>query len=709
MNGATAAPLLEVDGLTVEYATGYGPLRAVDDVSFSIAPGRALGLVGESGSGKSTVAMTLLDLLGPEAGMAARRFSFEGLDLLDPVAAHRKRLRGDRIAIVFQDPGSALNPALAVGRQIAEPLVRHRGLTPSQAAARVQELLAEVGIPRPAEVAAAYPHQLSGGMKQRALIATALGCEPRLMVLDEPTTALDVTIEAQILDLLEELRRRHDLSILFVSHNLGVIERVCDDVCVLYAGRVVEQGAAGAVFASPSHPYTRGLLGSLPRPTAERLARLTPIPGRLPDLVAPPAGCIFAERCAYAEAACHEPQAPRPLADGRAVRCWKAERLGEAAPVSGDGAGEAAGDGADAAAPAHAPDPAAAPLVETERVEKVFRLGRGLGGWTLDFSGGFPIKTRSVRLQAVDGVSITVRPAEVLGLVGESGCGKSTLGRLILRLIDPSGGAVRIAGQDITTAAPAALRPARRLAQMVFQNPDSSLNPRHTVGQIVRRPLELFGLARGAEAERRVADLLGMVRLSPDYASRYPHQLSGGEKQRVSVARALATEPRFIVLDEATSALDVSVQAAILNLLADLRDRLGVAYLLISHDLSVIAHLADRVAVMYRGAVVEEGPSAAVMAPPYHPYTEALLSAVPVVGARHRSAGRVRLRGALVGTDEIQGCRFAERCPRRIGPVCDTLTPPEVEAAPGHRLACHLPLETLRAAAPVFGAEAASQ
>jgi len=698
------APLLDVHGLTVEYATGRGNLRAVDGASFAIAPGRALGIVGESGSGKSTVAMTLLDLLGPEASMSAERFTFEGEDLLDPAAARRKALRGHRIAMVFQDPGSALNPAIQVGRQIAEPLIRHRGMTQTQAAARVQELLAEVGIPRPADVAAAYPHQLSGGMKQRALIATALGCEPRLMVLDEPTTALDVTIEAQILDLLEQLRGKHDLSILFVSHNLGVIERVCDDVCVLYAGRVVEQGAAAQVFAAPAHPYTRGLLGSLPRPSAQRLSRLTPIPGRLPDLTRAPAGCIFAERCEHAEDGCAQPQEPRALADGRTVRCWKAEAIAAGAPPT-QAMAEAPPDAGPAAAAAHGAADADA-LIAVDAVGKTFHLGGMLAGLRFDFSGGFPLRTDPPKVRAVDGVSLRVRPGEVVGLVGESGCGKSTLGRLILRLIEPSDGRIAIDGHDVTGASVAALRPVRRLAQMVFQNPDSSLNPRQTIGQIVRRPLELFGIARGAEAQAKVAELLGMVRLAPEYAQRYPHQLSGGEKQRVSIARALATSPKFIVLDEATSALDVSVQAAILNLLADLRDRLGVAYLLISHDLSVIAHLADRVAVMYRGAVVEEGPSAQVLAPPYHPYTEALLSAVPVVGLKDRAAQRVRLKGALIGGGAVRGCRFADRCPRRIGPICDTETPPVVEPAPGHRIACHLPLEALRAVPPVFGAAA---
>ena len=657
-----SAPLLSVSGLSVAYSAGNGWLRALDSVSFEVGAGRSLGVVGESGSGKSTIALALLGLLPPEARVDGGEVCFQGTSLFELPEPERRELRGNRISIVFQDPFTSLNPALPVGRQIAEPLVHHRGISYTSARAEVRRLLAEVGIPDPQAVALAYPHQLSGGMKQRALIATALACAPDLLVLDEPTTALDVTIEAQILDLLEKLRRDRDLSMLYITHNLGVVARICDQVCVLYAGRVAETGSAESVLRRPRHPYTKGLLASLPR-VAERKKRLAPIPGRFPDLTAPPTGCIFHPRCHFALDRCRTE--PQVLRDG--VRCWRTHELADAA-------WQAPGEHASVAA--HGVAAAAAkPLVIVDGLHKEFRLG-GL------FSFAPP------RVRAVDGVSLQVAPGEVLGLVGESGCGKSTLGRMLVGLIEPSAGAVRIAG--------ASPHEHRRTAQIIFQNPDSSLNPRKTVESIVGRPLVLHGLAAGAQVRRRAVELLEMVRLSAAYLPRYPHQLSGGEKQRVGIARALATSPQFIICDEVVSALDVSVQAYVLNLLSDLRDRLSVAYLFISHDLSVIAHLADRIAVMYRGAIVEEGPVDDVLQPPWHPYTEALLSAIPDIG-RGAQLQRIRLKGDSVEHDpSLRGCRFQHRCPRKIGAICETEPPPVVEPSPGHRIACHIRHEPLR-------------
>jgi peptide/nickel transport system ATP-binding protein len=672
--------VLEVDELSVRYATSRGPLAALDRVSFAIPKRRALGLVGESGSGKSTVVLALLGLLGPEATVTAASVKFQGANLL---AGAAPAMRGDRIGVVFQDAAAALNPALTVGLQVAEPLIVHRRLSKTAAINRAIELLGEVGVRRPSEVARCFPHQLSGGMKQRALIAMALSCEPDLLLLDEPTTALDVTIEAQILDLLETLRSRRGLSLLFVSHNLGIVERICDDLAVLYAGRIVERGPTEAIFRRSRHPYTKGLLAALPRVDRDRITRLAPIPGRLPDLTRAPQGCGFQPRCPFGVEACALPQVLAAEPDGVLVRCHRSAALGDMAwPVE------------TASRPTPRPE-RATPVIEADRLTKTFRLGGLMRRIRLE--RGLPRLGPAPVLRAVDGVSINIRAGEILGIVGESGSGKSTLARLILRLLDADAGTLRYKGIVIPRTPD---RNFRRQVQIVFQNPESSLNPRKRVSEILKRPLSLFGGSGGGDLDRRIDRLLALVRLSAAYRDRYPHQLSGGEKQRVSIARAMASEPDILVCDEAVSALDVSVQAAILNLFADLRDQLGVAYLFISHDISVIAHLADRVVVMYAGALVEEGSLDQVLRPPYHPYTEALLSAVPLVGARERSQQRIRLPAEAM--EPGSGCPFAPRCPRRIGKICDDVVPPVQEPQRDHRIACHIPAPELARVEPVL-------
>jgi peptide/nickel transport system ATP-binding protein len=662
-------PVLELERVTVRYAGADGPVTAVRDVSLALEPGQALGIVGESGSGKSSIAGAVLDLLGAAAQVSGR-ILFEGRDLASLSAPQRRAILGHRIGSVFQDPDTALNPAIRVGAQIAEPMTQHLGMSSAAAMRRAEGLLAEMGINRPAQVARAYPHQLSGGMKQRALIAAAIACEPTLLILDEPTTALDVTVEAQILSLLAELRARKGLSLLFISHNLGVVHRVCDDVAVLYASQVVEIGSATNVLTDPAHPYSKGLMASMPplRP-ATRGSRLPAIQGQMPATPKPDSGCVFATRCPFAEARCVDgPIELTAAADGHLVRCWKADTLG-AWPLPPSHPAEVKrfqrGDA----------------LINLNGLHKSFAGRRGLAAWRVSLSTGRPRLVHDPkRVVAVDNVSLAISPGEVLGLVGESGCGKSTLGRLALNLLRPTAGSVEFDGADIGLQGKAALHKFHKQAQIVFQNVSSSLNPRLSVGEALERPLALFNLVPPSGRQRRVVELLDMVRLPTAYRTRFPHQLSGGERQRVAIARALATEPRFIVCDEPVSALDVSIQATVVNLLADLRDSFDLAYLFISHDLAVVAQLSDRIAVMYRGRLCETGSAGDVLEPPYHPYTQALLASLA-----HEAPAEVSGSEAMQG-----GCPFHARCPHSMGTLCETVVPPLRPISATHSVACHL-------------------
>jgi peptide/nickel transport system ATP-binding protein len=600
--------LLDVRHLSVHYRTRRGPARAVDDVSFGLEPGQVLGIVGESGSGKTTIALALLGLL-PDSADVSGEMAFEGRDLARLPPDDLWQLRGREIAMIFQGAMNALNPVYRVGDQIIEAMRAHDpGLGEREARRRLGELYEAVGLP--ASCHDQYPHEYSGGMKQRAVIAMALSCNPRLVIADEPTTALDVIVQDRILKELRRIQRDRQLSMIYVSHDMGVIAEIADVVAVMYAGRLVEIGPTDALFERPSHPYTAALMASSPTLTGPR-RRLRALAGGPPDLVAPPAGCRFHPRCPAATSECAEHDPPLvPQPGGQMAACW--HPLAEESPDEPVGAA-----GADAAE-AHG-----SPVVRLERVHKQFPLGRTIFRRPKGF------------VHAVDDVSLEIGPGEAFGLVGESGSGKTTIGRILLRLAEPTSGriTVRLNGHPVPLEE-IDRRQFRRRVQMIFQDPYESLNPRMTVGRIVAEPLEVLQIEQGAARDARVADILEHVGLAPSasFRHRYPHELSGGQRQRVAIARAMIVRPRFVVADEPTSMLDVSVRTGIMDLLVHFKRTHGVSYLYITHDLAVARHLCERLAVMCRGHIVEMGPTEEVLAHPQHEYTRALIAAVPGKG-----------------------------------------------------------------------------
>ncbi|HEY3610094.1 MAG TPA: ABC transporter ATP-binding protein [Pseudonocardiaceae bacterium] len=687
-----SGPLLSVRDLHVTFPSEAGPVRAVRGVDWELRPGEVLGIVGESGSGKSVSSLAIMGLL-PDRAHVSGSIRLRDRELIGLSDREMSAIRGRRIAIVFQDPMSALTPVYTVGDQVAEAVRAHdRRIGRAGAARRAVELLDLVGIPNPAAAARAFPHEFSGGMRQRVVIAIAIASDPDLIIADEPTTALDVTVQAQVLDVLATAREVTGAGIVLITHDLGVVAGFADRLLVMYAGRVVESGDVDTVYHRPRMPYTLGLLGAIPR-VGERGRPLVPITGRPPSLVDLPPGCPFAPRCPVAIDACRTeepPLSPVP-GDGHDAACI---RVAELVPA---GSTESTVDLA-ARIYHHDTEPVAAPApARHRRREAVLEV--------VDLVKHYPVTKGAIfrrtvgTVHAVDGISFDIAEHETLGLVGESGCGKTTTLMQILELAPPQAGRVRLFGQNVATANKADRRRLRRDIQVVFQDPVASLDPRMPISDIIAEPLRLYGMPAD-RARARVAELLRLVDMSPEHASRYPAEFSGGQRQRVGIARALALEPKLVVLDEPVSALDVSVQAGVLNLLADLRARLGLSYLFVSHDLSVIQHVADRVAVMYLGRIVEIGPADEVLTAPGHPYTRALLSAVPIPDP---VVERRRERIVLVGdrpdpTNPPAGCRFHTRCfvfagldERGRKPCLEidpALTP---RAAADHRIACHYP------------------
>ena len=660
-----SGPALQLRNLDVVYRVRGIERQVLRDVSLSVAPGESYGLVGESGCGKSTAALAIVRYLPRNGRVRGGSIEIAGRDVVRLSEGQLRRLRATEVGMVYQNPGTALNPAIRIGQQVAE-VFTVRGVERKQAVERAYEALAKVQIADARSVMQRYPHQLSGGMQQRVVIAMALAKDPTLLILDEPTTGLDATVEAEVLDLIERLQGEFQTSVLFISHNLGVIAKMCERVGVLYAGQLVEEGPVETVLRDPRHPYTVGLLRCIPRGGARKdHGRLDTIPGFLPNLGEAPPGCIFADRCALAQDICSREEPPLVQLGGlHSSRCFFHEQAPELPREMA----------ANLELPAV--DRAVAPLVRFDDLSKIYRQHGSL-------------------IHALTGVSAAIWPGETLGLVGESGSGKTTLARSLLGIVEPTSGAVELDGRPLPTRIGKRSRREIRAVQIVFQNPDSALNRRHSVRRILRRALKKLADLTGSAAETRLLELMRSVRLAERYVSARPSQLSGGLKQRVAIARAFAGEPELVVCDEPTSALDVSVQAAILNLLVELQAQRRTAYLFISHDLGVVRYLSDRIAVMYLGRLMELGPAAVVFDGPHHPYTEALLSAVPTIDGGGRE--RIRLEGEIPSAAEPpSGCVFHTRCHRKVGEVCELEEPPLVEVEDGHLMRCHIPVTELR-------------
>ena len=699
MSTATAEVVLEAEHLSIAYETRKGDVEAIRDVTFTVREGETVGLVGESGCGKSTIAFGIVNHLGPNGKITGGQIRFQGHELVGRSTAELNKLRGDRIAMVFQDPMQALNPSVRLGEQLAEVLTCHKDISWDEAWQRSIDMLKRVNMPDPDSVMRRYTHQISGGQQQRVVIAMAMLNNPALLIMDEPTTALDVTVEAAVLDLIEELKNDFNAANIFITHNLGVVARVSDHLCVMYAGQMVEKGPVVEIFKRPCHPYTRGLMAAVPTLGESKSdSVLYPIRGRVPAPADRPRdACIFAPRCDYTTDRCRE---ARPgmvqLSPDHAARCIYAEEIDQRPRTS--------------KRRRRAEQIAEAKEQKTPEAEKLVLQSDHLKLY-------YPTESNSIvslfglgekkYVKAVDDVSLRLAKGRTLGVVGESGCGKSSLVKGLIGLEPLTDGTMEFLDVEVRDEVTDRDTGLIKEMQMVFQNPDSTLNPSYTVGKQIARPIRRFKTVPGNQVKSEVIRLLKSVRLSATYYDRLPRQLSGGEKQRVGIARALASRPDLIICDEPVSALDVSVQAAVINLLLEIQNLFGSAMIFIAHDLSVVRYFSDDIAVMYLGKIVEIGPADKIYDPPYHPYTEALLSAVPIADPEAEQK-EIRLGGNVPSAlNPPKGCRFHTRCPRRRemapegGAICERDEPPWLESDRGHRILCHIPIEKLSEVEPV--------
>ncbi|MBL6928643.1 MAG: ABC transporter ATP-binding protein [Rhodospirillales bacterium] len=676
-------PVLEIDNLGISYFTRAGEIPAVKDFSLSLGAGESVGLVGESGCGKSTVAMGIMRYLGSNGAIVGGAIRFKGRDMNELNEAELRQIRGSEIAMIYQEPMAALNPSLTIATQLIEVSMTHEGIGEAEAHARAIQVLADVNLPDAERIMAAYPHQLSGGQQQRVVVCMALLSNPSLLLLDEPTTALDVTVEAGLVRLIAGLSEKYGTALLYISHNLGLITDTCDRVCVMYSGESVEEGTVNEVFNAPRHPYTHGLFGCIPLPTADKNARpLMPIQGQLPLPHERPPGCNFGPRCDHFGAGrCDGDeiamQAVSNSGSAHRARCLRWHEINWDLDIAVETEREEI--------------PVGDVVLAVDGMQKYYAVhDRSIGAW---------ISGKGVRyVKANEALDFRARKGETVAIVGESGCGKSTFAKVLVGLEASTGGKVRFDGDEIGQTS-VHDRTSEQIGslQMIFQNPDETLNPSLTIGSQIGRVIRKFGVEVEPDKIReRVLRLLDTVKLPRDFIHRRPRQLSGGQKQRVGIARAFAGNPSLVVADEPVSALDVSVQAAVTELLMDIQREHGTTLLFISHDLSAVRYLADRVVVMYLGRVMERGSTDKVFSPPYHPYTEALLSAVPIADPNIEKREIILEGNPPSVIDQPPGCPFQTRCPRKLGPLCETEAPPSRDAGDGHVIACHMELTGLR-------------